>query len=105
MTSHNQRTFNTGFKKGIQFALENPDQAEDIMSRKKSPDEGTKSPALRALFQFQEDQGLIDEQLAKRSGFPARSIERWRNGFYRPKITDVEILGETLGYKLEWVKK
>jgi hypothetical protein len=99
MTSHNQRIFH----RGINFALENPDEARRLVAKETSPIRAS-SPILQELFTFHDESGLTILELAARGGYPDRSIMNWRSGHYRPKIHDVEILGQVLGYKLQWVK-
>ena len=56
---------------------------------------------LRFLKQIAKDNGLSDEEIAKRSGFIKPNVNRMFSGRYMPTLENFIILGEAVGVRLE----
>ena len=50
-------------------------------------------------------QGISQRELGIQAGIPQASVCRWELGQCEPRYFDVECLLDTLGYRLEIVKK
>jgi len=56
---------------------------------------------LRFLKQIAKDNGLSDEEIAKRSGFIKPNVNRMFSGRYMPTLENFIRLGEAVGVRLE----
>lgn len=73
-----------------------------VMKTKDIPDGTEETPAMR-LREAREGLGLSRAELARLTGIPAKSIEKFEYGSQEPSLSRAQTLAEALGVTTQWI--